>query len=96
MEEILKSILCKLESIERETEAKNREMLTVNDAAKFLNVSAPTIYALCHKRRLPHYKPNNKQLFFDRDELKSWMKRNRIEAEEQTATAAILNDYINR
>lgn len=95
MEELLKRILGKLDAIEREAEARNRDMLNVEEAAKVLNISTATVYALCSKRKLPHYKPG-KQIFFDREELKAWMKRNRVEAEERAEATAVLNDYINR
>lgn len=34
----------------------DRKRLTVSEAAKYLNVSEPAIYAMCKEGSLPHYK----------------------------------------
>lgn len=63
--------------------------LTVEEAAKFLDLEPGTIYVKVHKGELPHSKKSGR-LYFDREELKEYLKSGRnktnseIEAEAHT------------
>lgn len=35
-----------------------------------------------YSHQIPHYKPNGKQLYFDRKEIEDWMKQNRVASGE--------------
>lgn len=48
----------------------------MNDAAKYLDISKPTLYALTSKREIPHMK-RGKKLYFDKVELEIWLKEHR-------------------
>jgi len=63
---------------ERRPEAypEKDELLTVNDAAKFLHLSIPTIYGLIHKGDLPVMK-RSKRCYFSRIELLDYIKQGR-------------------
>jgi excisionase family DNA binding protein len=52
------------------------ELLTVQDTAKFLHLSVPTIYGLIHKGELPVMK-RSKRCYFSRHELLEYMKQGR-------------------
>lgn len=49
------------------------EILNVTQAANFLSLAKPTIYALTSKRILPHMK-RGKKLYFNKSELDVWIK----------------------
>lgn len=51
-------------------------LLTVQDAAKFLSLSVPTIYGLISKRELPVIK-RSKRCYFSNIELLEYMKAGR-------------------
>jgi excisionase family DNA binding protein len=53
-------------------EQKN-DLITITEAAKFLNCSIPTIYAKTSKRAIPFHK-QGKRVYFSRRELEQWVK----------------------
>lgn len=62
-----------------------KEVLTSNEAAKYLGISKSYLYKLTMGQRIPHYKPMGKMCYFNRLELEGWLQSNRI------ATDAELN-----
>lgn len=74
------NILEKLERIEKllETQqAMQKQVLNFNDACIYLELSQSHLYKLTSTGSIPHYKPNGKKLYFNRQELDSWLLRNR-------------------
>lgn len=57
----------------------SRRLLTAEEAARFLGVTVPGLRQLTHKKLIPYYKPNGKNLYFDVDELVCWQKKNHFE-----------------
>ena len=47
----------------------DRPFLTVKEAAEFLGLAIQTIYQKSHNREIPHYKPNNKNIYFKKSDL---------------------------
>lgn len=56
--------------------AKN--VLCINDVALLTGLSKSWIYQATCSKQIPHYKPNGKQIYFDRAELEAWLKQNRV------------------
>ena len=74
------NILTKLERIEKllETQqAMQKQVLNFNDACIYLELSQSHLYKLTSTGSIPHYKPNGKKLYFKREELDTWLLRNR-------------------
>ena len=74
------NILEKLERIEKllETQqAMQKQVLNFNDACIYLELSQSHLYKLTSTGSIPHYKPNGKKLYFNRQELDNWLLRNR-------------------
>jgi len=63
-------------SLVTSTTTPTDELLTVQDTAKFLHLSVPTIYGLIHKGELPVMK-RSKRCYFSRHELLEYMKQGR-------------------
>jgi len=55
----------------------NEAPLTLKQAAEYLHVSPFTLYKWTSKGSVPFYKPNNRHLYFRREELDKWVNRNR-------------------
>ena len=69
------------------------ELLTVQQAAEFLNLAVPTVYSKVHRRELPVMK-RGKRLYFSRTELLDYLKAGRkqtIAEIEQEADTYLLN-----
>lgn len=56
-----------------------KEVLTADEAAKYMGVSKSYLYKLTGKQEIPHYKPMGKMCYFNRQELEAWLQRNKIE-----------------
>jgi excisionase family DNA binding protein len=79
------SLIQKMESIERlltekttPTPKDQKELLSMKEAAKFLNLSTATIYSKVSRRELPVLKQNNR-LYFMQSELMDYLKAGRKE-----------------
>ena len=74
------NILTKLERSEKllETQqAMQKQVLNFNDTCIYLELSQSHLYKLTSTGSIPHYKPNGKKLYFKREELDTWLLRNR-------------------
>jgi len=84
----------KLESIEQlllhqhEQPSGHEELLTISNAAKFLNLSVPTIYSKVCRKEIPVNK-RGKRLYFYRSELTEWIKSGRKKTAEEIREEAV-------
>lgn len=71
--------------------AKN--VLTLEDVALLTGLSKSHLYRLTCTNQIPYYRPNGKQIYFDRSEVEAWMRQNRVatrqEAERQAVTYVV-------
>jgi len=56
---------------------KQSDLLVIKDAAKFLNLSVPTLYGKVSRRELPYMK-QGKRLYFSREELTNYVKSGKV------------------
>ncbi|MCD8306363.1 MAG: helix-turn-helix domain-containing protein [Prevotella sp.] len=54
-----------------------KEVLTSNEAARYLGISKSYLYKLTMRQQIPHYKPMGKMCYFNRVELEQWLQTNR-------------------
>lgn len=55
-----------------------KEVLTSNEAARYMGISKSYLYKLTMKQQIPHFKPMGKICYFNRRELEQWLQSNRI------------------
>lgn len=55
-----------------------KEVLTSDEAAKYMGVSKSYLYKLTMRQQIPHYKPMGKMVYFNRLELEQWLQTNRV------------------
>ena len=61
-----------------------KEVLTSDEAAKYLGVSKSCLYKWTMSRQIPHYKsPTGKMCFFNRKEIEAWMQSNRVQTDDE-------------
>lgn len=61
----------------------NKEVLNMNEACKYLELSISHLYKLTSAGTIPFYKPTGKKLYFKKSELDSWLLRNRCATQEE-------------
>ena len=85
-------ILEKLTEIAEKLTEQNlfqKTVLNFNEACAYLDLSQSHLYKLTSARHIPHFCPQGKKLYFRRDELDTWLLRNRqLTNEELQETAA--------
>ena len=55
-----------------------KEVLTSDEAAKYMGVSKSYLYKLTMRQQIPHFKPMGKMCYFNRLELEQWLQNNRV------------------
>ena len=58
-----------------------KEMMTFAEAAAYMGVSKSYLYKLTHLRKIPHYKPTGKLVYFKRAEVNEWLQGVRVATE---------------
>lgn len=84
-------ILDKLSEIASKLDEQNilqKTVLNLSEAAKYLDISESHLYKLTSSRQIPHFCPQGKKLYFRRDELDSWLQRNRQSSTDEIDRAA--------
>ena len=101
MEKILQEIVQKqnalderLQKIEQHTLLAAKKVLTIEDVVLLTGLQKSYLYKLTHLRQIPHYKPNGKYIFFDREEIEQWQKQNRVATEMECEQAAIKRNFL--
>ncbi len=71
-----KEILLKLTEIENLLRRRDSKVLNLVEAAQYLSLSNSQIYKYKSQRKIPFHKPAGKCLYFFKDELDEWIRRN--------------------
>lgn len=91
IEMIVDRISKRLETLHLGNEKSEQELLSIDEAAKLIKLTKPTIYGLVHKNKIP-YSKKGKRLYFKRSELLEW-----IESGKRTSKSELdrrVNEYL--
>jgi excisionase family DNA binding protein len=80
--------LNRIENLLTEQNLLKKEVLNINEASRYLELSQSHLYKLTSTGEIPHYKPNGKKLYFNRQELDDWLLRNRQASADEIETKA--------
>lgn len=69
-------VLERIEMVMNNHLKESKEILTVNEAAEFLNLETSYLYQLTSKRLIPYYRPGRK-LYFKKSDLIDWITLHR-------------------
>ena len=79
-------ILDKLTEIANKLDEQNllqKTTINFNEACKYLDVSPSHVYKLTSTKHIQHFCPQGKKLYFRREELDTWLQRNRQPTAEE-------------
>jgi len=65
-----------------------KKVLTFDEAANYMGMSKSCLYKLTSQKIVPHYKPNGKMIYFEREELESYLLSVRVKPQTEIDEAA--------
>lgn len=65
-----------------------KEVLTSDEAARYMGISKSYLYKLTMRQQIPHYKPMGKMCYFNRTELEQWLQSNRVSTDTEISQQA--------
>lgn len=68
-----------------------KEILTSDEAARYMGISKSYLYKLTMRGEIPHYKPMGKMCYFNRLEIEQWLQNNRVSTSTEISRQA--QDY---
>ena len=80
----------RVETLEDMLEA-GKEVLTVEEAAKFMGMARSSLYKMTSDQTIPFYRPNGKMIFFEKTDILSWIRKNRVSSREEIEEEARLH-----
>ena len=67
--------LAKRVEVLENTLSAGKEVLTLEEAARFMGVTKSSLYKMTHEQTIPYYKPNGKMVYFEKSELLKWERQ---------------------
>ena len=93
MDEI-KEMLAAIINLLSQQNVNGKDILSVEEAARLLNLSKAHVYRLTQTRELPYFCPAGKKYYFRREDLLNYLTRNRTASMSELEAQA--NAIINR
>ena len=57
-----------------------KEVLTVEEASRFMDIARSSLYKMTSDRSIPFYRPNGKMIYFEKADILTWIRQNRVTA----------------
>ena len=73
-----------------------KDVLTFEQAHKYLGISPSQLYKLTHARAIAAYKPGGKLLYFRRADLDGWVLNARVKTKKELTAAALSKLHGNK
>ena len=90
MTKLIADLQKRVETLEDMLEA-GKEVLTVEEAAKFMGMARSSLYKMTSDQTTPFYRPNGKMIFFEKSDILSWIRKNRVSSREEIEEEARLH-----
>lgn len=73
-----------------------KSVLSVEDLVEYTGLSQSYLYKLTSRGAIPFYRPNGKQLYFNKEEIDKWLLRNRSKTSEEINSEAVTHTTLNK
>ncbi|NJN27628.1 MAG: helix-turn-helix domain-containing protein [Cyclobacteriaceae bacterium] len=67
----------------------NNAWMNIEEAAEYLQIAKPTLYALTSRREIPIYK-KTKRIYFKKSELKEWLEKGKKKIKGHSSNEIVL------
>ncbi|MBU1013588.1 MAG: helix-turn-helix domain-containing protein [Bacteroidetes bacterium] len=92
MDDIILKELHELKKLINEQNLLKKDVLNFSEACQYLDISESHLYKLTSRKQIPHFCPQGKKLYFNRQELDRWLQQNRQNTNDEIEKEA--TDYI--
>jgi len=86
----------RLSNIEKKMLLGLKEVLTFDEFCTYAGISKSFGYKLTSSGNVPHFKPNGKQIYFNRLQIEKWLQRNPVKTVEQIENEASTYVTLNK
>lgn len=76
--ELFQQQLDKIEALLKKQNALTKEVLTLEEAAEYLQLSKSCLYKMTSNKEISHYVPGGKKIYFRRTELDDWVFNSKV------------------
>jgi excisionase family DNA binding protein len=76
--EFIQNELKEIKELLKKQTIQQKELLTIDEAAYFLGLSASRLYKMTSNKEIPHYKPGGKIIYLRRQELEEWILEGKV------------------
>lgn len=73
---------------------QQKEILTVEDATVYLQLSKSCLFKMTSNKVIPFYKPGGKKIFFKKSELDTWIFKGKVLSSDELEMD--VEDYLGR
>ena len=87
--DLFKKII-EIETLLKRQYVLNKEILTLDEVADYLNLSKSALYKMTSKKEVPFYNPGGKKIYFKKTEIENWIltsKSNSIDEVDDEITS---------
>lgn len=69
---------------------QSKPVLNLEEASIYLGISRSMLYKMTHAGKIDFYKPEGKLIFFEKECLLNWARKNKVKSDETTQAEAEL------
>ena len=92
--EFIQNELKEIKELLKKQTIQQKEILTIEETAEFLDLSTSCLYKMTSNKEIPHYKPRGKKIYLKRQELEQWVLTSRVAPTDDFDNE--IEDYLGR
>ncbi|OUN77985.1 hypothetical protein B5G09_03950 [Alistipes sp. An54] len=73
----------------------SKNVLTSTEVSMMYGISPDYLYHLTSDKLIPYYKPNGKKIYFLKEEIETWLLRNRQDTVDEMQQQVVVRDLKN-
>ena len=73
----------------------SKNVLTSTEVSMMYGISPGYLYHLTSDKLIPYYKPNGKKIYFLKEEIETWLLRNRQDTVDEMQQQVVVRDLKN-
>tara|TARA_Y100000385_G_scaffold263883_1_gene296765 strand:+ start:440 stop:742 length:303 start_codon:yes stop_codon:yes gene_type:complete len=92
--EIIQNELKEIKELLKKQTIQQKEILTIEEASEYLELSTSRLYKMTSNKEIPHYKPGGKKIYLNRQELEQWILNSRVASTNDIGDE--MDNYLSR